>query len=270
MLLIGGKPAQIPDANRVEDNIIFKPGFNKNTKAHEGTWHGHGIHWTGGEGSVDRLIRVLTERELGIHFACAADGRLVQLADLTTYCAHIGSPGNARFIGTETTCRGFATKEDWEEAARRDPDLRVREDIDWDAPRDAYVDTIAGNRARFAAFNPEQVRSLVWLSETLSGLFNFPRVIPARRITMEEMSKINWPFPNPERMLVSHGGATWMPLFDRDKRKIATSRAGTFRGTLGHFHVHEDKMDPGTQVFYALWAEGWNPAGKRLPGIIPL
>jgi len=269
MLIINGKPSTVPDADKVHDNIIFKPGTNKNTRKQDGRWRGLGIHWTGGERGADAVAGVLLNRELSVHFVCEPSGRLVQLADLTTRCAHI-SGGNGRFLGVETSCRGFATKEDWEAAAKIDPTLRVRDDLDWATPRDTYTDTIGGGRGRFAGFNLEQVRSLIWLSETMAGIFQFPRRIPARKMTLAELHKIDWPMPNPEDFLVEHDGFTWMPAFDRD---IATTPKGLLRsweGVLGHFHVHDTKLDPGTQIMYALWAEGFNPAGKLLPNATPL
>jgi hypothetical protein len=269
-LIINGKPAAIPDADKVHDAIAFKPGTNKNTRKQTEPWHGLGIHWTGGERGADAIRDVLLDRKLSIHFCCEPSGRLVQLADLTTRCAHIGSPGNGRFIGVETSCRGFASKEDWEAAAKIDPTLRVRDDLDWATPRDTYADMIDGYRARFAGFNLEQVRSLIWLAETTAGIFQFPRQVPARKMTLDQIKRIDWPVPNPEAFVVEFNGALWMPAFDRDPGEGPTSRAATWRGALGHFHVHPNKMDPGTQVMYALWSEGWNPANKKLPDATPL
>ncbi len=265
-LIVDGKPVGIED-DRVVDHIIFKPGTNRNTRSHRGVpWHGLGIHWTGGERGYEGVTGVLAARNLSIHFVCEPDGRLVQTADLFTRCAHIGSPGNDRFLGVETSCRGFATPEDWVKAKQLDPTLREREDIDWETPRDTYRDKIGDNFANFAGFNKEQLISLIWLSETLAGVCDFPRQIPARVITSAEVDATNWPFPNVADFLVEHDGKTWMPDFSRDTSKHPVkSRAGKWRGVLGHFHVHENKMDPGTQIMYALWSEGWNPAAKKLP-----
>lgn len=259
-LMMNGKPVGIED-DRVVDQIVFEAGTNKNTRRQTLPWHGLGIHWTGGERGVEGVSSVLLKRELSIHFICEPSGRLVQTADLATRCAHIGSPGNDRFLGVETSCRGFATKEDWAAAALVDPTLREREDIDWETPRDTYRDKIGGHSANFAGFNKDQLISLVWLSETLAGVCNFPRQIPARVISSVELEATNWPFPNVQDFVVEHEGHLYMPDFSRDP----TKRAATYRGVLGHFHVHANKMDPGTQIMYALWAEGWNPAARKLP-----
>jgi hypothetical protein len=78
----------------------------------------------------------------------------------------------------------------------------------------------------------------------------------------------NWPVPNVADFLVEIGGKLYMPDFSRDPSK--KGRALTWKGVLGHFHVHKNKMDPGTQIMYALWAEGWNPAKKALRGATTL
>lgn len=265
----------IVQAKEVEENIIFKPGSNKNTRKHSDPdnpgallpWHGLGIHWTGGERGAAGVSATLEARELSIHFVLEPSGQLVQMADLATKCAHIGSPGNDRFVGLETSCRGFATKEDWAEAAKVDPTLREREDIDWETPRDTYTDKIGGHKANFAGFNREQIVSIIWLADTLAQVCHFPRTIPARVITDKELEATNWPLPNIQDFIVELEGQLWLPDFSRDPNK--KGRAATHRGALGHFHVHETKMDPGTQPLYALWAVGWNPTGKRLKGAVP-
>jgi hypothetical protein len=265
-MIMNGKP--IEDTGQVVENIIFKPGTNKNTRKQLHDWMGLGIHWTGGERGAEAVGKVLADRELSIHFICEPSGQLVQTADLSTRCAHIGSPGNDRFLGVETSCRGFATKEDWEAATKIDPSLRAREDIDWETPRDTYVDKIDGNSARFAGFNKAQLISLIWLAETLAGVCHFPRAIPYREISRAEVDATNWPVPNVADFLVEIGGKLYMPDFSRDPSK--KGRALTWKGVLGHFHVHKNKMDPGTQIMYALWAEGWNPAKKALRGATTL
>lgn len=267
-LILNGRPVDMPDGDKVVDRIMFTPGINRNTRAHVGDWLGLGIHWTGGERGYQGVSSVLTARELSIHFILEPDGRLVQTADLATRCAHIGKPGNQRFIGLETACRGYATKADLAEAQLADPTLRARDDLDWTSPRDTYRDIIAGKGVHFAGFNPEQLRSLVWLAETLAVVLKFPRLIPARRIVGSVDSFLKRPSPlvDPAKLLVEHDGGLWWPDFERHGAKWAAQ----YSGALGHFHVHKTKHDPGTQPFYALWAEGWNPAQKKLPGALPL
>lgn len=263
MLLINGKRAPIPDADRVRDAIAFAPGM-PNTTWQRGAWHGGGLHWTGAENAAARVVQTLRARNLSVHFVQEPDGEIVQTADLATRCAHIGI-GNPFFWGTEVVCRGFATKADLEEARRRDPTLRERTELDWATPRDTYRDVIGGRRVGLAAFNPAQVERLIWLCETLAGLLATPRVIPWRRVVPSDATLRAVPFPNASAYLVQHDGAWWLPAFDRDARRLG--RASTHRGVLGHLHLHDEKCDPGTAVFWALWVEGWNPSGLPLRGV---
>lgn len=264
-LIIDGKP-YITD-KVVKHNLVFHPG-DKNTSKQKKkkTWAGLGIHWTGGEGDSERVIRTLKARGLSVQFIVEKDGTIVQTADLMTRCAHIGTPGNDRFLGVETVCRGFATKEDLAKAKLEDPTLRDRDELDWDEQRDTYSDTIGGKSVRMASFGPQQVESLVWLSETLAGRFGFPRQIPAREVTSLVTEFRNSGPVAFSKYVVPHEGKLWLPAFDRKPARFL-SRASNYKGVLGHFHIHKTKYDPGTEVFYKLWTEGWNPAGQKLTGV---
>lgn len=263
MLIIDGKPATVDGASTVRDHIVFKPG-QPNTSRQTEPWAGAGLHWTGSENKIEVFIRVLQDRKLSCHFWQDADGTLVQIADLSTRCAHIGSPGNGRFYGVETRCRGYATKDDLDAARQADPTLWERTELDWATPRDCYHDVIDGKRVGMAAFTPAQIERLLWLCETTSAIYKFPRSIPFEIATAARIASL--PFSNGERYVVRHEGVDYLPSFDRDPGK-RSKRALTHRGALGHLHLHDAKHDPGTAVFYALWAEGWNPAARKLPGV---
>lgn len=264
MLLYEG--LAIPGTERVREHIVHTPG-DRNTKLHDGRWYGFGIHWTGGEGGADQVSKFLEDkRGLSIHIVNEPDGTIVQCADLSTYCSHIGRPGNQRFIGQETSCRGFASKADWEKASAADPTLRERSQLDWDAPRDVYTDKIDGHTVNFAAFNPAQVENTVWLATVLADYFRFPKLIPFAAISDEAAKKWTAPFPGYAELIISSGGRKYVPLFDRDTNPHG--RAATWEGVLGHFHVHENKCDPGTQIMYALWCAGFNPAAKVIKGVV--
>lgn len=266
MLLIGGQPANVPDASKVRDHITFTPGMANTTRQRD-PWHGMGIHWTGGEGSLDTFIRVLTKSRLSCPFWIDDDGAIVQLADVMTLCAHIGA-GNKRFIGLEVKCRGYATKEEWAAAKLSDPSLLERDKIDWKTKRDTYTDVIGGQRVKLAGYTPEQLRSTIWLAETLSGLMRFPRLVPATTINPADLKTLDLPVSNPDDFLVWYEGKMWLPWMGRDTRP--NGLIATHRGALGHFHVHAKKHDPGSQILLALWAEGWNPAQRRLPAATTL
>lgn len=259
----------LPGTERVNEHIVFRPGM-PGCRRQTGSWRGIGLHWTGGERGHEALARTLLARGLSVSFGIDPDGSIWQLADLDTRCAHIGSPGSSRLIGYEVSCRGFATAADLEAARLADPTLRERDELDWSTPRDTYRDTIARHRVHFAGFNAEQIDSIIWLSDYLATYMRFPRLIPARAVTPEEFALIapTLPLANPGALPVKVGGQLWIPAFDRDVRKTATSRAAKHEGLLGHFQVHRNKLDPGTQPLYALWAAGWNPAGVKVPCIV--
>lgn len=259
MLIQSGKA--IAGTERVKDQIEFRPG-DPNTRVHRGGWAGMGLHWTGGEGPLSTFLAVLRKRRLSCPFWLDRDGTIVQLADLSTRCAHIGTPGNDRFIGVEVRCRGYATREDLELAKRNDPTLFDRDELDWNEPRDTYSDVIGGDVVRMAAFDPAQIESLLWLAETLAALYRFPRLIPWRTVpAITEQLEREMPV-DPARFAVRAGGRIHLPSFARGGVSLARS----WKGALGHLHVHDVKHDPGTGIFYALWAEGWNPAGVKIPG----
>lgn len=262
-LILEGR--RLPGTARVREHIVFKPG-DPNTQCWPSKPGGVGIHWTGAENRVERVVATLKARRLSVHFGGEADGELVQLADLSTRCAHIGSPGNDRFIGIEMVSRGFATKADLEAAVAEDPTLRARDELDWGTPRDTYRDTIGGRAVNMASFAPRTIENLLWLAETLAGYLEFPRQIPARAVKVTDKLLKSIPLPDPSALIVRHAGEDWLPDFSRDP--APGGRAATWRGALGHFHVHASKYDPGTQPFYALWAEGWNPAGAKIPRVL--
>jgi hypothetical protein len=266
MLIQDGKP--IPGTERVREAIAFRPG-DPNTRKQRGGWAGIALHWTGGENAWTVTREVLRSRKLSVQFVVDRT-EIVQLADLSTRCAHIGSPGNDRFVGVEVRCRGYATKEDLAAAKAADPTLRDRDELDWSEPRDTYTDTIGGKRVSMASFDPKQVENLLWLCETVAGLYGFPRLIPYRQVpAITEDLRREMPV-DPEAFVVRHEGRLLLPSFARDPRKGPSGIAATWRGAIGHLHTHEVKHDPGSQVFYALWAEGWNPSGKKLPGAFSL
>lgn len=255
LILRGGEIAGT-ESTRLITDLSFAPG-DPNTREQRGAWHGVGIHWTGGERGYEGVRETLRAARLSVHFVVEKTGRIVQLADLATITAHIGKIGNPRFIGIEVVCRGFATPADV-----RGSDLRDRDALDWSEPRDVYRDYIGRHRTGFASFSPEQVRSVLILCETLAGIFGFPRQIPAARAPkILRTSPIDW-----SPLVVEADGKQWVPSMERGGDALAAKHAGA----LGHFHTHDDKYDPGPQVFYALWCEGWNPAGRKLPGIVKL
>lgn len=260
-LIYRGKPLEFPDSDKIklyrdgEGRFPFFPGSNKNTHKMKEHPKQIGLHWTGGERGVPGVVDTLTKRDLSIHSVIENDGDIWQTADLETMCAHIGRPSNWHSFGIEITSRGFASKKDLQGSSLRD-----RVDLDWSEPRDVYTDTIGGRKGRMVSFYPDQLESTLWYVETLCGLFGIPRQIPYQVITGREKEAVRF-----SDLLVLHNEQFVYPLFDRDTRRTRKGRRGSFEGVIGHFHVHPDKWDPGTQIFYKLWVEGFNPAHKKLP-----
>lgn len=243
---------------RREARIVFRPHM-RGCRRHVGAWAGVVVHWTGGE-SADHAIHTIWDRGLSIHYVVDPDGLAIQTAEHTTRCSHVGRPGNDRFLGVEVVCRGFASREDLALAAALDPTLRTRDELDWDAPRDVYSDTIGGRVVRMASFNPSQIVTVVELLEELAAQERFPRLVPA--CSAESWLGVVRPLQEPERYVVEHEGVRYAPSVWRDSREDGL--ASTWRGALGHYHVHPHKCDPGTAIMYRLWAEGWNPSGQPL------
>lgn len=279
-MILGG---ELFDEGRVElatnggRELFFYPGCNKNTKARRRPPQGIVIHWTGAENSPDRVRRTLESRDLSIDFVVdsalePSRRRIVQMADpLVTQTAHAGI-ANPRFLGIEVVSRGFAKREDVVGS-----DLRDRTDLDWTVPRDLFTDRIHHRPINFASYHPDSLHDVVWLVECICGRLGIPRAIPWMSIgladdpatarVLRRMADDRWCRMLEEITPVVHAGQTWIPTFDRDVR--LAGRAGRFRGVMGHFHVHREKCDPGTQLFYALWREGFNPAGLRAPATLP-
>lgn len=256
------------DRTGLARRFAFWPGCNKNTGAFTQRPHSITLHWTGAENPASRVIQTLDASDLSIHFV-VEKGRIVQTADLATMCAHAGG-ANAYSIGIEIVCRGFASREDVVGS-----DLRDRDELDWNEPRDVYTDVIGGRSVRMASYGPQQRDLAMWLVESLCGLLEIPRVVPWQRVADVRRH------PHAEYAIAvpadaggngakagagasrngPGAGGWYVPLFDRDPRRHG--RAKTWRGVMGHFHVHEDKMDPGTELLLALWSEGFNPADER-------
>ena len=224
-----------------------------------------GLHWTGGERGGAGIFRTLEKRRLSIHFTIDIDGTITQHADLNLYCAHIGSRHdrpyslNLRSIGIEMTSRGFASKKDL-----RGLGLRERTQLDWEAPRDVYRSVIGGRKVNTVSYYYPQHIAMLWLVETISGVLNIPRRIPMVEVGINDTTPRWLADMGVEPVTDPDSGRIYLPSFERDYRHKKGLRS-TFQGTLGHFHVHKTKYDPGAQPFASLWMEGFNPAGYKVP-----
>jgi hypothetical protein len=268
MFLVNGKDIDYPGADKyLVRDIRFRPGM-PNTSRRTKPVRMHGLHWTGGEGRFSTTIAVLKDRKCSITFVVPTyehEGKVMQTADLHTRVSHIGSPWNDAADGTEITCRGFASKDDWAKAAKLDPTLRERDEIDWKIPRDVYTDIIDDRSVNMAMFTPGQIEAAVWLCEALAHIRQYKRIIPYDEITKATRDR---PTPLGDRTLgdiaVKHEGKLYVPSFVRDERPRGRFAPATSEGAIGHFNVHPTKNDPGTAIFYKLWSRGWNPAQQEV------
>lgn len=283
LILANTEVTSIPDASKVvairspkrPRELYYYPGSNKNTGRRDFKPQGIVIHWTGGESPPVRLpgthwsmVDQLDKSNLSVDFAIDSSiggperRRIVQLADpVGTRTAHAGI-ANLRFLGIEMVSRGLPTAAD----VAAEPDLEARLELDWEVARDLYHDGINGRTFGLLSFDPAAMHDMLWLVETLCGLLDIPRRIPWQRLTDGELMRMEKDSVA-QRMLattkpVRFDSSWWLPLFDRDTARWG--RAAEFSGVMGHFHTHESRRDPGTQPFYALWREGFNPTGKPL------
>ena len=137
-----------------QGRYLFHPGVNRNTRSQDAATR-IVLHWTGGTGGAERVGRTLAKRALSIHYVIEPTGRIAQLAEHGTRCAHAGI-ANDGSIGIEVVSRGYPTR-----AAD---------------PHDTYV--IGTRRVKCLRWSDEQTHSTVWLVEALCGELGIPRIIP--------------------------------------------------------------------------------------------
>lgn len=149
-----------PESDRVvplldaRGRYLFRPGVNRNTRMQDAVSR-IVVHWTGGTGGAERVGKTLAKRALSIHYVVEPSGRIVQLAEHGTRCAHAGI-ANDESIGIEVVSRGYPT--------------RTTDEHD--------VHVIGGRRVRCLRWPAEQMHSAVWLIEALCGELGIPRAIP--------------------------------------------------------------------------------------------
>lgn len=275
MLILGGREFKVPDHEKVrpvyddKGRLFFHPGSNKNTRARSYAPKAITIHWVGSENPPVReadpkahwsVVDTLQAKGYSYDFmidSAMKPGRrgIYQLADpVNTRCAHAGI-ANLQALAISYVSRGFASKDDV-----RGSDLVDRTELDWAEPRDTYRAAIAGERTHLVSLHPDALHDLLWLVETLCGVLNIPRRIPWQRFEHLDEAEEARARDFIRAQALEHDGGWWLPLFDRDTARWG--RAAEFEGVMGHFHTHDDKWDPGTQPFEALWREGFNPRGR--------
>jgi len=174
------------------------------------------LHWTGGEGSAERVSRVLAKRSLGVEFIIDRDGVIFQCCDPLEVDTFDAGKYNPRSVGVEIVNFGF----------RRTPDetRRMAERFG----RDTYTTPFRGRKRRtFATFHKSQLESADQLCRAVcEALPNLPRKLPR-----------------------TESGAILRDTFE-------PKEARAYSGIVGHFHISRRKSDPGLDLLQHLDSTG--------------
>lgn len=106
-LLIAGK--YYPEPRIVIDEVprMNERFFFHNVKQRKSLIQHIVLHWTGGEGDVKRVYKVLNKNNLSVHFFIDRKGVIWQMADTDNRCSHAGVVNDSS-IGIEIANYGFS------------------------------------------------------------------------------------------------------------------------------------------------------------------
>ncbi len=214
-------------------------------------------------GTSRTCFRVLHDlRGLSVHFMIDLDGTIYQTLDVKERAWH-ATISNDRSIGVEIAGIGAyppgsesSPLKHWYaiDASGRtritipdrlgDGGIRTPGFVGYPATSGPVTGTINGSRVEMWDFTPEQYRSLVHLSAALCSLF--PAINP------------DYPRGPDGRVL---------------DRALTAEQWGSFRGILGHWHVQENKIDPGPAMRWEYLIREVRARmgrhGRERPGLIP-
>lgn len=180
------------------------------------------VHWTGGERSNDNVYRTLEDRGYGVEFSMDYYGHIWQYCDpYEVYTAHAGGV-NLQSFGIEVQCQGLYPHPVWSAATQR------RMDKKWQRGR--YRDDIDGTPYSMTCFNADQLEALLQFADALAEAEIIPKEMPI--------------LPEP-MVLETEDGKVECGLLSKE-RVPKKDRKG-LKGVCGHFHVHDSRVDPGTQ-----------------------
>lgn len=180
------------------------------------------VHWTGGERSNSNIYRTLRERSYGVEFAMDFHGHIWQYADpYEVYTAHAGGM-NLYSFGIEIQAQGLYPHPAWSAATQRRMDKR------WNRGR--YRDYIGGKPYSMVCFTAEQLEALMQFCDALADAEIIPRKLPLREEPM---------------VLHAEDGDVVCGLLHTER--LPRRERKHLKGVCGHFHVHNTKIDPGTQ-----------------------
>lgn len=182
-------------------------------------------HWTGGENEPPQMFRTLERRKLAIEFAIGTEETTPGFATVFQFCDPIRVDAfgqgkvNRRAMGCEIVNYGFRRPKFLYTIPKKG---RARE---------RYETRFNGRKRTFARFYPHQIHSVIALLEAVidSKTTRIERAIPAQ----------------------PHDAGA--PL----NRVMTDRELSAFRGVVGHNHVSAKKSDPGTDIMWALLANGF-------------
>lgn len=154
-------PADVEVVDGREHGLWWEPGEDTETEPNAGqclTWH-----FQAGVGGPQQLHRVLRNRGLSVNLQMDLDGRITQMADLSTWTYHAGD-GNQWGPGIEIAGFGIAT------AWRRMRALLRRRGH---RPT-TYYDTVHGHRQRYFRLLPAQMHAAFRLYLALERVMGLP------------------------------------------------------------------------------------------------
>lgn len=188
-------------------------------------------HWTGSENKAPTIVRNMMARRVSVHFICAQDGLIFQLADANARLAHTlsddddehGNPlgdGNSFGVGIEFVNRGH--------------DLRMP---DHGFKRALLEDIVHGRRVRYGRMTRPQIASGIALATALCRAYRLPMVVPRDARTGRVYGS-----------------------------KVPPSVRARFSGVCGHYWFNSQKVDPGVDLLEQIGA-ALDPPPPALPPI---
>lgn len=186
-------------------------------------------HWTGGERPNEDIYATLRNRGYGCEFTMDYYGHIWQHCDpYEVYTAHAGGMNLVSF-GIEIQSQGLYPHRAWSKATQ----TRISKKF----PRGRYRDEVAGKERSMVMFNAEQMEAYLEFCDALADAEIIPRKVPLRKHNM-----------------IIHGEGdgfdTECGLLNSDR--IPKAERKKLKGVCGHFHVHDSKSDPGTQILEEL------------------
>lgn len=171
------------------------------------------VHYTAGEGSGPDVYSVLHGRGLSVHFVIDPEGRVFQMADLHSHCAH-ASAVNDFAVGVEISNRGVPP------ASPKHPD------------RVEYEDIARGQTHKFLDFYDVQKQAFFELAEYVTNELAVPRMLPLELIGTQPLGRRVLRIAIPEEQIFGGPGVA------------------QFKGVCGHCHVPSTagKIDPGPAI----------------------